>query len=71
MGDWKVLPAHLTQQISLLLRRHKIRNVIRVLGPWDVVLSKAHLWSVETAGSKGTRRMTAARRRLPLYVVLL
>jgi hypothetical protein len=43
MGDGKVLRAHLTQQIRLLVRRHKIRNVIGVLGPWDVVLSKVHL----------------------------
>ena len=39
-GGWKVLPAHL---LSHLVRCHKIRNVIRVLGPWDVVLSKVHL----------------------------
>ena len=45
-GGWKALPAHLshlTQQISHLVRRHKIGNVIHVLGPWDVVLSKVHL----------------------------
>jgi hypothetical protein len=43
VGDWKILPAHLTQQISLLFRSHEIRNVIRVLGSWDVLLSKVHL----------------------------
>ena len=39
----KTLPAHLAQQICLLIRSYEIRNVIRVVGSWDVLLSDVHV----------------------------
>ena len=52
VGQWEVetwvtekfLQTHFTQQVSLLIRSHKIRDVIGVLGPWDMMFSKVHLW---------------------------
>jgi hypothetical protein len=55
VGYWKILPAHLTQQISLLVRSYEIRNVIRVLGSWDVLLSKVHLWYCRFGRDSGRR----------------
>lgn len=40
---WKIFPAHLTQQVGLLVRSHEIRNVICIFGSWDVLLSKVHV----------------------------
>jgi hypothetical protein len=45
---------HLTQQIGFFVGSHKVGDVVRIFGSWDVVLSKTHLqlvtaWQMKSA----------------------